>query len=172
MSYRRNSPLTLPVETSGRLRSPFANLAHMFRCPMGVPQISKLTWTPKNKKAVRGESSSTNLTEFFVRPGKSEDALLKKAFTVSDNGKKFNRAALRPKPLWMVFSIHAEEAYFKCIEINKASFKVSFEYLIVGRVSWFSVIKIWSPYIKSITFSIVFSAGFYRFFKQGYFEES
>ncbi len=55
--------------------------------------------TKKHKKAVRGESSSTNLTEFFVRPGKSEDALLKKAFPVSDTVKKFNSARTKTEAI-------------------------------------------------------------------------
>lgn len=31
--------------------------------------------TEKHKKTVRGESTSAKLTEFFVRPGKTQDAV-------------------------------------------------------------------------------------------------
>ncbi len=55
--------------------------------------------TKKHKKAVRGESSSTKLTEFFVRHGKSEDALLKKAFPDSDTAKKFNSARTKTEAI-------------------------------------------------------------------------
>ncbi len=53
----------------------------------------------KKHKAVRGESTSIKLTEFFVRPGKSEDALLKKAFPVSDTAKKFNSARTKTEAI-------------------------------------------------------------------------
>ena len=73
MNCRKNSPLT--VVTNGRWSAPFAKLAHMFRCLIKVPEISKLTGTQINTKAVRGESSSAKLTEFFVRLGKTQDAV-------------------------------------------------------------------------------------------------
>ncbi len=63
----------------------------------GVTDLKAHMDTEQHKKVVRGVCSSTKLTEFFVRPEKSEDAknvdaLLKKAFPDSDTAKKFNRA--------------------------------------------------------------------------------
>ncbi len=75
--------------------------------------------TKKHKKAVRGESSSTKLTEFFVRHGKSEDALLKKAFPDSDTAKKFN-SARRPKTEAIVNGVLAPHS----VEVTREALKL------------------------------------------------
>ena len=92
----------------------------------GARDLKAHTDTEKHLKSVRGECSSSKLTEFFVRPGKSEDAvnaaegafsfhtvkhhnsyrsmdctsaLLKKAFPDSDTGKKFNSARTKTEAI-------------------------------------------------------------------------
>ncbi len=70
-----------------------------FGVQWGATDLKAHMDTKKHKKAVRGESSWTKLTEFFVRPGKSEDALLKKAFPDSDTAKKFNSARTKTEAI-------------------------------------------------------------------------
>ncbi len=71
-----------------------------FGVQWGVTDLKAHMDTEKHKKVVRGVCSSTKLTEFFVRPEKSEDAknvdaLLKKAFPDSDTPKSLIGPALR-----------------------------------------------------------------------------